>query len=95
MIGFGCATGWVSMATPLLESNETPLTTGKLSTEDKSWIGAIVSIGAIVGNFVCGFIVTFIGARSTIFAIGFPQLVSFSNLKIWFRSFKLFTEKPD
>lgn len=80
MIGFGCATGWVSMATPWLKSADTPLKTGPLSPEDLSWIGAIVSIGAIGGNFFCGFIVTFFGARNTIFLIGLPQMVSYTNV---------------
>lgn len=76
MVGFGCATGWLSMALPLLQSEETPLTTGQLTTEEMSWIGSVIALGAIVGNCICGYIVTVIGTRNTIFLIGFPQLVS-------------------
>lgn len=76
MVGYGCAIGWVSMALPLLQSNNSPLENGSLSVGEMSWIGSIVSIGALAGNLICGFAVTIIGARHTIFMIGFPQLVS-------------------
>lgn len=64
------------MALPLLQSDESPLDSGALTIDEMSWIGAVVSIGALVGNFFCGYIVTIIGSRHTIFMIGFPQLVS-------------------
>lgn len=76
MVGYGCAIGWLSMALPLLQSDDSPLDSGKLTIDEMSWIGSVVSIGALVGNFFCGYIVTIIGARHTIFMIGFPQLVS-------------------
>lgn len=76
MVGYGCAIGWLSMALPLLKSDNSPLSTGALSVNDVSWIGSSVSLGALTGNFIFGFIVTKIGARHAIFIIGFPQLVS-------------------
>lgn len=72
----GCAMGWLSMAIPLLGSDDSPLETGKLSVNDISWIGSVVCLGALTGNFLAGIIVTLIGTRHTIFLIGFPQLVS-------------------
>lgn len=76
MVGFGCGMGWLSMALPLLQSDNSPLETGKLSVSDMSWIGSVISLGALAGNCFFGLIVTMIGARHTIFLIGFPQLVS-------------------
>lgn len=76
MDGFGCATGWLSTALPLLESDATPLETGKLTVAEMSWIGSVVALGAIVGNCLCGHIISIIGTKHTIFLIGFPQLVS-------------------
>lgn len=75
MVGFGCATGWVSMALPLLKSKDTPLETGPIDVDAQSWIGCVIAIGAITGNCLCGYIVTVIGTRNTIFMIGFPQMV--------------------
>lgn len=41
---------WFSPALPLLTNEtETPLETGALTIEDISWIGSIVSIGALLG----------------------------------------------
>lgn len=79
MVGYGCAIGWLSMALPLLNSDDSPLDTGKLSVSDVSWIGSSVSLGALTGNFFCGYIVTIIGARHTIYMIGLPQLVNDSK----------------
>lgn len=76
MVGFGCGMGWLSMALPLLQSDNSPLESGKISVNDMSWIGSVISLGALFGNCFFGFIVTIIGARHTIFLIGFPQLVS-------------------
>lgn len=75
MISFGCANGWISMALPLLRSDATPLATGILSISELSWIASVISLGALTGNCLFGFIVTIFGTRHTIFSIGFPQLV--------------------
>lgn len=75
MVGFGCGLGWLSMALPLLRSDKSPLETGKISVTDMSWIGSVISLGAIFGNCFFGLIVTIFGTRHTIFMIGFPQLV--------------------
>lgn len=76
MVGFGCGVGWLSMALPLLRSEKSPLKTGALTVEEISWIGSIISLGALIGNILIGYVVTFIGSRNSILLIGFPQLVS-------------------
>lgn len=81
MTGFGCGVGWLSMALPLLQSNESPLKSGALTIEEISWIGSIISVGALIGNISIGYVVTLIGSRNSIFLIGFPQLVSWTHLK--------------
>lgn len=75
MVGFGCATGWLSMALPLLQSDATPLETGKLTVGDLSWIASVIALGALCGSTFCGFIVSILGTRNTIYAFGIPQLV--------------------
>lgn len=64
------------MALPLLQSDDTPLETGKISISDKSWMGSALSLGGVFGNILFGFVVSWIGARHTIVVIGLPQLVS-------------------
>lgn len=87
MVGFGCGLGWLSMALPLLRSDNSPLETGKISVSDMSWIGSVLSLGAIFGNCFFGLIVTTIGTRHTIFMIGFPQLVSYIPKEAHFNFF--------
>lgn len=77
MVGFGCGLGWLSVALTLLRSDNSPLETGKISIDNMSWIGSVISLGAIFGNCFFGLLVTMLGARHTIFMIGFPQLVSY------------------
>lgn len=76
VIGYGCGIGWLSMALPLLQSDDSPLESGKISISDKSWMGSALSLAGVLGNFFFGFVVTWIGARNTIIVIGLPQLVS-------------------
>lgn len=64
------------MALPLLQSDDSPLETGKITMTDKSWMGSILSLAGVLGNISFGFVVTWIGARNTIIVIGIPQLVS-------------------
>lgn len=75
IIAFGCGLGWLSVALPLLQSNESPLESGAISLEELSWIGSLISIGALTGNVLVGYIVTSIGSRNSIFMLGVPQLV--------------------
>lgn len=68
--------GWLSMALPLLQSNQSPLESGPLTTVELSWIGSIVMIGALFGNFFCGYIERVFGAKNLIFFLGIPNVVS-------------------
>lgn len=50
MLGYGCGMGWLSLATPLLKSGDTPLASGPISDEELSWAASLMSGGAIFGN---------------------------------------------
>lgn len=43
---------WFTPILPLLKSDDTPLASGPLSLQDVSWMGSIVSIGAMIGALV-------------------------------------------
>lgn len=88
--GIGCATGWVSLALLYLQSDDTPMKTGKLTASEISWIGSIASLGAIVGNLLCEYIVRKFGTRHTIFFIGIPQLVGARAICLLYFSFRFF-----
>lgn len=75
MLGHGCALGWVSPTLPLLQSVDTPLESGPLTIEETSWVGAILSIGGILGNLFYGCLMERIGTKKTIATLALPQIV--------------------
>lgn len=44
-LSYGLATGWTSSAIPLLQSPETPLKCGMISSTEASIIGSIMTVG--------------------------------------------------
>lgn len=67
--------GWLSPALSVLQSNDSPLTTGSLSNEEISWFGSISSIGSIVGTFIFGGLSWLIGCKRAMVFLGLPSIV--------------------
>lgn len=76
MMGYGVGMGWLTTALPLLQSNETPLDTGPITTEQLSWAGSIMSIGALLSNLTFGYLTSKIGSKHATLILGVPQMVS-------------------
>lgn len=76
MFGFGTGIGWLNPALQLLQSHESPLASGALTTEEVSWIGSILSLGALAGNVLVGYLIIVIGAKNVVMLLGIPQLVN-------------------
>lgn len=74
-VSHGCALGWLSPYLPLLQSDSSPLTTGPISLEETSWIGAILCVGGVVGNSLFGFLCNWIGRKRAITLLAFPNMV--------------------
>jgi len=51
----GAVLGWTSPVLPLLEKDGGPLGS-PITSEQSSWIGSLVTIGAIAGSFVSGYL---------------------------------------
>lgn len=75
MLGYGCGIGWFTVAVDLLESPQTPITSGPISIEERALIGSILSIGSLTGNFVFGFLVNYLGAKRCMLIAGLVQTV--------------------
>jgi MFS family permease len=73
-LSYGLATAWTSAAIPLLKSNETPLKSGKISTDEADLIGSVLTVGGLFGTFVFGFASSRIGSKKSIFLMAFPQI---------------------
>lgn len=55
VLATGAAVGWTSPILPQLEKNGGPLGS-PISSDQSSWIGSLVAIGAICGSFVAGYL---------------------------------------
>ncbi|EDV57599.1 facilitated trehalose transporter Tret1 [Drosophila erecta] len=74
----GIALGWLSPMLPkLLSPQETPLTFS-IDVNEASWLGAIISLGGISGNFSFSYVMNRFGRKVAIYALAVP------NTCIWF-----------
>lgn len=73
----GCAYGWASPAIPHLMSNNTPLRTGPLSTDQMSWIGSINAVGAVFSSLIFGYFIALLGAKRAAISIAIPYVIAY------------------
>lgn len=74
VIAHGCAVGWTSPFIPLLQSTETHLASGPLTSDDVSWIGSLLSVGGLLGTLIFGAISQTFGKRAALFLVMIPHL---------------------
>lgn len=63
MIANGMVLGWPVQFLPKLESIDTPLDSGPLSSDEISWIIGISSIGSLLSLICNGFIIPIVGSK--------------------------------
>ncbi|XP_037710220.1 facilitated trehalose transporter Tret1 [Drosophila subpulchrella] len=74
----GIALGWLSPMLPkLLSPHETPLSFS-IDVAEASWLGAVISIGGITGNFSFSYLMNRFGRKVSIYALAVPHTC------IWF-----------
>lgn len=61
----GCNFGWIPPILPLWMSDDTPLSSGPMSTEEISWVVSIGSLGTLSAAFVFHSIVDRLGCKRT------------------------------
>lgn len=76
-MAFGTSCGWPSFSFLILESEETPLKSGPLTTEELSWIVSIFCCGGVAGNFLFGWLVDKFGRKQILYILAVPQIVTF------------------
>lgn len=76
-LGQGCGVGWLSPSLPILMSNESPLKSGTITTNEAGWIGSILSLGAVLGTLCFGLLTNVIGTKKSMMACIIPTLVIF------------------
>lgn len=65
--------GWLSPVLPLLQSAESPLESGPLTVEQTSWVGCLICVGGLFGNYIYIFLSNKIGRKTAINLLAFPQ----------------------
>lgn len=76
----GAATGWLSPSVLVLQSEETHLTSGPISMEELSWIGALLSLGGIAGNFFFSVVAGRYGRKFALIVLALPNLTFWTLL---------------
>lgn len=76
MLSQGCAIGWVSPSLPILRSDKSPLTTGPLNIREAAWVGSLLSLAAIVGTAIFGYLTKWIGSKRSLVVCVIPGFVS-------------------
>lgn len=75
VLGYGTMLGHLSPALPLLMSEESPLETGPLTTNQLSWVGSINSFSAMIGSFIFSYFITKFGPKRTMISLAVPSVV--------------------
>lgn len=73
---FGVVIGFSGPNLELFKSDDTPLSSGKITTDEESWISSLTAFGTIGFTFVYGWISEKLGRKMSILLIGVPQTVS-------------------
>lgn len=70
----GAATGWLSPSVSILQSDATPLNT-KITMDELSWIGCLLSVGGIIGNFTFSVLAERCGRKIALIVLALPNLI--------------------
>jgi MFS family permease len=73
-VGVGASIGWASPSLPFLQSDETILSE-PLSSEEASWVGSLLALGALFGTLLFGWLSETIGRFWATLLTAIPQLV--------------------
>lgn len=74
--------GWPSPSIILLESDETPLPSGKLTRDEISWITSVMEFGAFVGSLIFGVIANKFGRKCALICLSISMIVNTHQIKL-------------
>lgn len=75
----GAATGWLSPTVSVLQSLDTPLDR-PITMEELSWIGSLLSMGGIAGNFMFSMLAERFGRKFALIVLALPNLTFWTIL---------------
>ncbi|RLU25240.1 hypothetical protein DMN91_003333 [Ooceraea biroi] len=74
VVATGAMLGWTSPILPMLEKDGGPLGS-PISSEQSSWIGSLVALGAIIGSFISGYLGERWGRKRSLLCSVVPFLI--------------------
>lgn len=74
-ITYGIACGWPSPTVPILGSEETPIESGPLTSDELSWVVGMMCFGGFTGTLLIGWITDRIGRKYPLWILAIPSLV--------------------
>lgn len=74
-IQYGVFVGWSSPSIVLLTSDQSPLPTGKITTDEATWTAALKSLGFLLSCSVFGYVGTKFGRKWPLIILAIPLIV--------------------
>lgn len=74
-LAHGVVQSWTSPVLPFLQSDESPLTSGPITTEEASLIGSLSCVGGFTGTFLYAFFADKYGRKKAILCLAPPTIL--------------------
>lgn len=74
-ISYGGFSGWPSASFLQLQSNDSPLATGPMSSSDVGWVGSMVCVGGALGTIFCSWFADRYGRKKCMLLVALPSLI--------------------
>lgn len=75
-ISYGGFSGWPSASFLELQSKDSPLETGPMSSSDVGWVGSIICVGGVLGTIFYSWFADSYGRKKCMLLVALPSLVS-------------------
>lgn len=79
---YGVALGWPSFSLLILQSDDTPLASGPLTTAQGSWIGSLIALGGFFGNLLFGWLSGRVGRKPLLLAAVVPMFLGWALIYV-------------
>ncbi|XP_004530296.1 facilitated trehalose transporter Tret1 [Ceratitis capitata] len=74
-ISYGGFCGWPSASFLQLQSKDSPLETGPMSSSDVGWVGSMVCVGGALGTMFCSWFADRFGRKKCMLLVALPMLI--------------------
>lgn len=74
--------GWSSPNNLVLESDGSPLPSGKITKMESSWNVSLIPIGCLFGNIIAGIVNNYFGRKCPLIAMSVPSIVRYNALNV-------------